>query len=150
MTIIDTPPLAINEHDVVAALQRALQATLFTSGLRITPRRVKAVAHELGVAFQACVQQNDYSAARQTGQHLASEGLGHGSVLALVEELHRSSWKNGGCAEASLPASVRYSGGLLEGYMAERESLLLREQERTRVAFDRARTQSNAAPDDKR
>jgi hypothetical protein len=40
-----------------------------------------------------------------------------------------------------LPVSVRYSNPLLAGYMAGREAYLLQEQERTRLALERARAQ---------
>jgi hypothetical protein len=135
-----------SEHDLAATLQQALQATLFASGQLITPRRIAQVARDIGAAFRAFEQQNDCDAVCEAGRRLATEGLGHGSVLAIVEALHGSSWRQGACPEDHLPASVRYCGKLLEGYMSERESSLLREQERTRLALERARAQHSSAP----
>ena len=42
-----------------------------------------------------------------------------------------------------MPVSGRYVAALLEGYMTEREALLLREQERTREALARAQGQNH-------
>jgi hypothetical protein len=141
MTTLQSPGSAATEHDLTAALQRALQATLFTSGLLITPRRVAQVAREIGHGFQAFVTQGDGASVYEAGQRLASDGLGHASVLAIVEALHESSWRQAAGAQEAQPASVSYCGKLLAGYMSERESSLLREQERTRVALERARAQ---------
>src|SRR5688500_13120319 len=108
MTTLPPPGQTANEHDLTAALQRALQATLFTSGMLIAPRRVAQVAREIGNGFQAFAHQGDGGVVYEAGRRLASEGLGHTSVLAVVEALHQISWRQGAGSQDAQPASVSY------------------------------------------
>jgi hypothetical protein len=127
---------------LVAALQQALQATIFHSRLRIAPRRMHQIAQQVATAFYEFLeQQEDGESAYAFGQRLAHEGIGHHTILALIDVLHHTCWKSAHDAGGSLPASVRYGNPLLAGYMAGREAYLLQEQERARVALERARTQ---------
>ena len=73
---------------------------------------------------------------RERGQKLAQEGLGHRSIVMMTEALRQF------CRENVNPGEVAaggYANVLLEGYMVGRERTLLKEQERTREAYLRAR-----------
>jgi hypothetical protein len=130
---------------LAAALKQALQATVFTSSLRIAPRRIQQISHEIAAAFHEFQKERQDTAITYTyGRHLAQEGLGHDGILALIDVLHRACWESAGATASGLPASAQYCHPLLAGYMAGREAHLLQEQERTRLALERARTQ--AAP----
>jgi hypothetical protein len=59
--------------------------------------------------------------------------------LALIDVLHHVCWRSYDSTADGAPVSVQYCNPLLAGYMAGREADLLREQERTRLALERAR-----------
>ena len=128
----------LNTAHLVEELTLALQATLFSCTGRITPRRVKQIAQEMAQAFLQFAQKEDPAAVRAYGQQLAQEGIGHRAALSLSEAVRRACWESANPGLQLLPASGRYVGALLEGYMVEREALLLQEQERTRQAAERA------------
>jgi hypothetical protein len=126
--------VSLDETYLAVELKQALQATIFTSGLRIAPHRVQQISQEFAAAFcQFLEEQPHAEVAYAYGLRLAQEGIGHGAMLALVDVLHHVCW------ESADPTSVQYGNPLLAGYMAGREADLLREQERTRLALDRAR-----------
>jgi hypothetical protein len=127
-----------NEADLATELGQALRQTLFSSGLRIAPRRVDQIGQEVAAAFLRFLETEDEEAAHAYGEHLAAEGLGHRSILTMTEVLR---WT---CRESNNPAALpvvagRYINALLEGYMAGREASLLEEQARTVRALQRAR-----------
>ena len=132
--------IELNAAHLVEELTQALQATLFSCTGRITPRRVKQIAQEMAEAFIQFAQGEDPAVTRAYGQQLAQEGIGHRAALSLSEAVRRACWESVNPGLQLLPASGRYVGALLEGYMAEREALLLQEQERTRQAAERAQT----------
>ena len=137
------PTVILNQERLEIELKRALQSTIFSSNLRVSPRRVNQIALEIAVTFCLFLAERDSDAPTfEYGQRLASEGVGHRTMLALIEVLHRASWELADISGADLPASVQCSSQLLAGYMAGREAYLLQEQERTRMALDRARTQT--------
>jgi hypothetical protein len=133
----------LEEQDLERSLQQALQATIFTSNLRVSPRRVNQIAREVATAFRQFLAAQDCAAPIFAyGQRLAGEGIGHKAILALVETLHCVAWERADLGSARLPASVPCGSHLLAGYMAGREAYLLQEQERTRIALERARAQA--------
>jgi hypothetical protein len=133
----------LNQERLEIELKRALQSTIFSSNLRVSPRRVNQIALEIAATFRQFLEERGSDAPTfEYGQRLASEGVGHRTMLALVEVLHRASWAQADVGGEDLPASVQCSSQLLAGYMAGREAYLLQEQERTRMALDRARTQT--------
>ena len=143
--ISETPaPTAIlNQERLEIELKRALQSTIFSSNLRVSPRRVNQIALEIAATFRQFLEVRSSDASTfEYGQRLASEGVGHRTMLALIEVLHRASWAQPDVGGEDLPASVQCSSQLLAGYMAGREAYLLQEQERTRMALDRTRTQT--------
>jgi hypothetical protein len=124
-------------------LKRALQATMFTSTLRISPRHLQRIAQDLGTAVERFVAgQIGASDMQAYGQHLVAEGLGRQSLLALVQVINRTFWESSDSALQQLAITGSLTHPLLDGYIAGREAHLLREQERTRAALERARTQA--------
>ena len=123
---------------LVAELRQALRQTPFSSGLRISPRRVNQIGQEIAAAFLKFLETEDEEAARAYGERLAAEGLGHRSILTMAEAL-RQVWRESANPEARQPAAGRYVNALLEGYMVGREASVLQEQARTVRALQRAR-----------
>lgn len=140
MLTADLPTLTPDALDRAALAQRlnaALQATIFSSRLTVTPRRIGQLAAGCADSFQRyLLREEDNEAVSAFGQQLAQDGLGHASLLALIEALQGFVWEQD-MLDAARAAS-RYGLSLLAGYMAARESYLLAEQERTRVALGRA------------
>lgn len=128
----------LDETDLATELGQALRRTLFSSGLRISPRRVGQIGQEAAATFLEFLETEDEEAARAHGEHLAAEGLGHRSILTMTEALRQACRQDAN--PAALPAVAgRYVNALLEGYMASREASVLQEQARTVRAFQRAR-----------
>lgn len=115
-------------------LQAALRATIFESRLAVTPRRLAQLADEAAADFIGYADGHNDAMARALGRRLAGEGLGHRAALALVEALHSAAETQG-----QRQTTAQYCTQLLWGYMEAREEHLLREQERTRIALERAR-----------
>lgn len=130
----------LNEEHLTNELRQALRQTLFSSRLRITPRRVNQVGQDMAAAFLKFLVTEDEETAYTYGQYLAGEGLGHRSVLTMTEALRRTCRENGNGADLTSVAGL-YVNSLLEGYMTRREAYLLQEQARAQHAFLRAREQ---------
>lgn len=129
----------IDVAHLINGTRQALHATIFTSTLRVSPRRVNQIAQEVAATFEQFLKEEDSVVVRLHGQRLAQEGFSHQTVLALVHALHQACWASDDPAVKLIPVSGQYMTPLLEGYMAAREAHLLQEQERTRQALDRAR-----------
>ena len=135
-------PISLDKGRLTVELGQTLRQTLFSSGLRVSPRRVNQIGQEEAAAFFKFLETEDEEAVCARGQRLAAEGLGHRSILAMTETLRRV------CRESADPAAAptvagRYVNVLLEGYMAGREAFLLQEQERTRRALQRAQARQD-------
>ena len=138
--------LAAQKTTIVSELRQALRATGLSNRLLISPGRLAEIAQEQVEAFLGFLETGDEEEIRQRGACRASEGLGEGSVLAMTEALRRACWTSNPGKEAldrealdvALEASGRYVNAFLEGYMSGRQEEILREQERTRSAFQRA------------
>lgn len=133
----------LNEGYLATGLSQALRQTLFSGGLRISPHRVDQVSQEVADAFFKFLETEDEGTARVYGRHLAAEGMGHRSILTMTEALRRVCRESANPVAALPSVAGRYVNALLEGYMAGREASLLREQERTLRAFQRAREQQD-------
>jgi hypothetical protein len=132
--------LASQKAAIVSELHQALRATDMSNRLLISPRRLKEIAQEEVETFLYFLATGDEEGARQRGARRASEGLGERSALAMTEALRRACWMANLDREAlrvALEASGRYVNAFLEGYMSGREEEILKEQERTRHAFQR-------------
>ena len=125
---------------IVSELHQALRARDMSNRLLISPRRLEEIAQEEVETFLHFLETADEEETRQRGAHRASEGLGEGSALAMTETLRRACWMADLDREAlrvAFEASGRYVNAFLEGYMRGREEEILKEQERTRHAFQR-------------
>jgi uncharacterized membrane protein YccC len=123
---------------IVSDLHQALRATDMSNRLLISPRRLEEIAQEEVEAFLDFLDTGDEEETRQRGARRASEGLGERSTLAMTEALRRACWMANLDREAlrvALEASGRYVNAFLEGYISGREEEILKEQERTRHAF---------------
>ena len=133
--------LTLQKATIAAELHRALRATDMSNRLLISPSRLGEIAQEEVEAFLHFLETGDDEEARQWGARRASEGLGARSALTMTEALRRACWMETPSREAlrvALEASGRYVNAFLEGYMSGRQAEILREQERTRSAFQRA------------
>jgi hypothetical protein len=120
---------------LITSLRQALSETAFSNQKFLAPRHLALVSEQETEEFFGYLQSRDEEMVRTHGQGLARKGLGHRSILAMMEALRHF------CRESVNPGeavAARYANALLEGYMAGRESNLLQEQERTREAFLRA------------
>jgi len=145
LTLIPTLLQQVSAHKeaIASGMCRALRETTFSSRMLIAPRRLDEVGREEAAAFLEFLKTEDEEAGRERGRQLALEGLGHRSILKMTEALRRTcreGVKTGGeTLPVLLEAAGRHVNALLEGYMAGREEDILREQERTREAYLRAR-----------
>jgi len=125
---------------IASELHQALRATDMSNRLLISPRRLEEMAQEELKAFLHFLETGDEEETHQRGARRASEGLGERSALAMTEALRRACWManlDGEALRVALEASGRYVNAFLEGYMSGREEEILKEQERTRHAFQR-------------
>jgi hypothetical protein len=76
------------------------------------------------------------------GVGVVGVGLSRQSLLALVQVINRTFWESGDPTLQQVAIAGGVTHPLLDGYIAGREAHLLREQERTRAALERARTQA--------
>ncbi len=134
--------LQAHREALVARMRAALEEHAFSNRALFPPRQLAQIAQEETEAFLAFLCSEDEEAARQRGRHLAITGLGPRSILALTETLRQTGWETTNPDVDAWPAlhqSIgRYTGALLEGYMAGREESILTQQEQTRQALLRA------------
>ena len=140
--LTDTATLpGIDSERLACDLKQALQATMFTSTLRISPRHIQRIAQDVATTVEQFVAGSSDASKLQTyGQNLVAEGLGRQSMLALVQVINLTLWESAEPALRQIAIAGSLTHPLLDGYIAGREAHLLREQERTRVALERART----------
>ncbi|MFB0537079.1 MAG: hypothetical protein ACETWR_19125 [Anaerolineae bacterium] len=132
--------LASRKTAIASELHQALRAVDMSNRLLISPSRLKEMAQEEVETFLHFLETGDEEETRQRGAHRASEGLGERSALAMTEALRRACWManlDGEALRVALETSGRYVNAFLEGYMSGREEEILKEQERTRHAFQR-------------
>jgi hypothetical protein len=146
----DTEPIRSNgfhsrasaKRDALSAhLRQALQQTAFSNHKLIAPRNLDDIARKETESFFEFLRCEDEQAVREHGQQLAQQGLGHPAVLTATETIRRF------CRESVNPGDEvagRYVIALLDGYIAGREIVILKEQERTREAYLRARDRPDA------
>lgn len=139
---IASSPTTNGTPDLAGHIRTALQNTLFGSRL-IRPRQIEQIAQDVAASFLCYTNGSEGDPNIQAfGRRLASNGLGHASLIAMVAVLHTHTYANGQANTNGVQLSVGYTGSLLTGYMEEREAYLLKEQERSRLALERARMQS--------
>lgn len=129
--------ISLQQETLAATLAQALRREAFSNRMLIAPRQLDQIGEKVAVDFLGFLEAEDVKTVQAYGQQLALEGLGHRSLLLMIEALRQACWENTNITEL-LSVSGRYANALLEGYMTGREEDLLREQERTRRAFQRA------------
>jgi hypothetical protein len=133
--------LSAQKTTIISELRQALRATGLSNRLLISPGRLEEIAREQVEGFLHFLETGDEEETRQRGARRASEGLGERSVLAMTEALRRACWTSSPGKETlgvALETSGCYVNAFLEGYMSGRQEEILKEQERTRSAFQRA------------
>ncbi len=120
-------------------LEATLRATLFFSGRRITPRRVRDITGEMATSFLRFLEDGNDRAVSLYGQELVHEGFSPRGILALAETVRRVCWEANAPDNELMPISGRFVAALLEGYMGAREAYVLQQQDQIRRAFERAR-----------
>jgi hypothetical protein len=120
-------------------LKDALQSSMFSNRMRISPRRLGEIAEEETMSFAAYLTLKDRERVEQRGYKLAYEGLGHTAIVSVCSRLRMVWWNSNPLLTArtlqSLENVEAYTGAVLEGYMRGREEDVKREQERTRAAY---------------
>ncbi|MBS1965065.1 MAG: hypothetical protein JST60_04505 [Chloroflexi bacterium SZAS-1] len=140
MTELPEPLNSLNCERLAAELKQVLQATMFTSTLRVSPRHLQQMANDLTNAVSAFIQGAvDAEAIHRHGRHLADNGCGHKAVIEQAHIINRFCWETATPALQQIALTGGFTRPLLEGYMRGREESLLREQERTQNALARAR-----------
>ncbi len=132
------PRSLIDENQLAAELQRALQETIFTSTLRINPRRMNQLSQEMAASFQRFLELKNEQAVNLYGRQLAQEGLSPRSILALAEAVRRICWEAGAEDGSLLLPCGEYTMALLEAYIGAREAFVLQQQDQIHRAFERA------------
>lgn len=124
--------------EVADAIQRALHETVFSSGLRISPRGLRDTSQTLARSFFDYYEARDRNVVHAQGETLATDGLSPLSFLTACESLRKV------CLEKSNPvvdlpdtASV-FATTLALGFMEGRAAALLAQQERIHQAYVRA------------
>ncbi|HNP86805.1 MAG TPA: hypothetical protein PKK78_11735 [Kouleothrix sp.] len=144
MTESPEPLISLNCERLAVELKQALQATMFTSTLRVSPRHLQQMATELASAVNAFVQGAlDAEAIQRHGQRLVDNGCGHQAIIDQVHIINRFCWETATPALQQIALTGGFTRPLLEGYMQAWEVALLREQERTQNALMRAREASD-------
>ena len=115
-------------------LTTVLRETVFSSNLRVSPRRNAEIGKQFASVFFNYYDHADDPTIRTYGQQLADNGVGPRSVVQVAGALQRI------CTERSNPlrdlpfVASTFSCNLLEGYILAREKRLVEDQERTRRA----------------
>lgn len=140
-------PSPIDSQALARDLQQALRSGLFSGSRGLTPRRANLFGEQTAQLFAAFCDQPDETAAQAFGGMLAQEGLGTRSLLQMTEALRGFAVQKSNPSPQLLDTTIAFVNALLEGYIAGREELVLREQERTLQAFLRASTRREGSRD---
>ncbi len=127
--------LATRRDELISWLREALDATIFSNRFHLPPRRLPQIARSEADAFLDFLKTGDTRKVREQGAKRAEEGLGEQAILRLGTTLRQ--FCRDYLADEALQAADTYADALLEGFMAGRESIVLREQEQIRKALQR-------------
>lgn len=125
----------LDESQIAGELQRALRETVFSSGLRISPRRLSEIAGDMAHIFLGYVADADDTAPSRLGQQLADDGLAPKSVVAVTDRLRMVASKASNSIETLPEVVAGFCAALLIGFMVTREEIILLEAERTHRAY---------------
>jgi signal transduction histidine kinase/DNA-binding response OmpR family regulator len=125
--------LAVRCDELMSRLEKALQSTALSNRFLLPFRRLPEVAKAEANAFLDFVKAGEANRVREHGAKRAEEGLGERSMLRLGATLRQ--FCRDDPADEALEAADAYADALLEGFMAGREAIVLREQEQIRKAL---------------
>ena len=130
-------PLAphLNEASLTAEIAKALRATLFSSRLSVSPRRVNELAGQMAQQFSAFYDNKDRAAAQGYGSALAREGIGARSALEMTEAVRRVARQQSNPLTELPDVTGAFCNALLEGFMESQAQMVLEVQERTHRAY---------------
>lgn len=139
---------AINREQLVMDLKRDLRQHIFENSLCISIRRVADTAESFADAFVCYLQDGDEARVSEFGSRLALEGLGYASLLAQTFTIWRFCGVAGGNGASSLLSAQAstFTRVLIQGYTQSREEHILREQQLTYLAVQRARYSQEEQP----
>lgn len=125
---------------LITELRRSLEATLFSSRVFVRPAMLPEIARDEAAALIQFAASGDAQGAMRRGKELCQLGLSTEAILDMTGDLRTY-------YEKLLPPNLGlralqqledYHRYLLQGFVAEREQLLLKEQEHIRSALQRS------------
>jgi len=125
--------LAARRDELMSRLEQALQATALSNRFLLPFRRLPEIAKAEADAFLDFAKAGEVDRVREHGAKRAEEGLGERSMLRLGATLRQ--FCRDDPADEVLQAADAYADALLEGFMAGRDAIVLREQEQIRNAL---------------
>lgn len=126
---------------LTAKVQQALRASAFHNSPSISPRRTREAGEWIVEGFVQYYESPDDTEVNVQGRRLAHEGVGSRSILIAAEVLVRTCFEHTEPSHYVGQKAGSFCVALLEGYIAERENMLLEIQERTHRAYLVARAQ---------
>ena len=130
----------IDHEHLALELKQALRATMFSSTLRVAPRHLQQLADQLATLIAHALEHDlDTTILYNHGAQLVADGLSHRAILGMTLAINRFCWNHNDPDVQQAAVNGSLVQPILEGYMHAREAHLLREQELTRKALDRAR-----------
>ena len=128
-----------DRDDLARRYRQVLQETLFTSRSDVRPKMLGQIAADQVDALVSFLLQQMPSSVEQ-GRKLCQVGLGEQAVLRLGQATRQFMLT---CIESEMVSPAlnlvdTYQNGILQGFIKERESTILAEQERIRGALERA------------
>jgi hypothetical protein len=116
-----------------------LHESAFDNHFTLHPRRLAEIGAQQVEQYVAFLESNENDGILAKAGALAEEGLGERTILRIASTLRLFCFeqlaRDPDLLREANHATEEYTSRLLEGFMAGREALILREQERTRVAL---------------
>lgn len=132
-----------NRTDLIRRCAEALRAHLFTNRIELRPGSVAQIAEVEADAF-ICALRTSFDTAKQHGVWQCQAGLSAQTIFAIIEaeqDFLMTTLEDG---DTTLDISAPYPLKVVQGFMDEREKMILREQENIRKAFEIAILRGNA------
>jgi len=141
MEIMEVKPFITEEKMATLAqtVEAGLRECAFDNHSTLHPRRLAEIGARQVELYDAFLRSREPDGILAEARALAEEGLGERTVIRItstlslfwVEQLARDP----DLLREAASATHEYTSLLLEGFMAGREALILKEQERTRLAL---------------
>ena len=129
--------------ELAQELRDLFMSLVFDNRSNFHPRRLKEAAEYEVESFLTFLSLRDLSAVKEHGKSRIREGLGEKTILALGNILYKFCWEhipadNLTLLRTALDSVAKYIAAYCEGYMAEREAEILKDQEQLRRALSAA------------